>query len=275
MKYLSCHFTVEPLQPGSDILIALLGDTGFESFVNTDTGFDAFIQEDQLNMDEIKHLGDFDFNYSYTIEEIEQKNWNEEWEKNFEPVYVEDKCCIRAPFHPVPQHVQQDILIIPKMSFGTGHHDTTWLMSEALFSLELKNKRVLDMGCGTGVLAILAEKLGAADILAIDIDEWSYENSIENCALNSCFKIKVKQGDSTLLKNESFDVIIANINRNVLLSDMEAYVQSLNKSGCILFSGFFESDIPELQKKAVSLGLQQSYQKVKNNWAMLQFRLIS
>jgi ribosomal protein L11 methyltransferase len=271
MNYLSYTFIVNPLQPGSEILIALLGELGFDTFENTDNGFKAFVKEELLDGNGLSELGEFDFSYSYTYEKIEQKNWNEEWEKNFNPVYVDDKCCIRAPFHPKPENVQVDIVIMPKMSFGTGHHDTTWLMSEALFLLDIKGKTLLDMGCGTGVLAILAKKLGAGDILAIDIDEWSYENTIENCEMNGCPDITIKQGDRNLLAGKHFDIILANINRNILLADMETYVQSLNKGGVILFSGFFESDIPELEKKAVSLGLTRAEAKVRNNWALLAY----
>lgn len=271
MNYYCFHFTVEPLQPGSDVLVALLGELGFDSFENTASGFDAFVPENLFDEQAVAGLGEFDFTYTYTFEKIAQQNWNEEWEKNFSPVYVDDKCCIRAAFHPQPSNVQQDIVITPKMSFGTGHHDTTWLMSEALFFLDLKNKSVLDMGCGTGVLAILAKKLGAGRTVAIDIDEWSYENTLENCVMNACPDIVVKQGDKSLLPGEHFDVILANINRNILLADMDTYVSCLDKGGRILFSGFFENDIPELEKKALSLGLKKENAKVRNNWAMLVF----
>ncbi|MFL5753221.1 MAG: 50S ribosomal protein L11 methyltransferase [Bacteroidia bacterium] len=271
MNYYCFHFKVNPVQPGSEILIAHLSELGFDTFENTDDGLKAFIREELLDENAVKELGEFDFTYSYTFEKIEQKNWNEEWEKNFSPVYVDDKCCIRASFHPEPENVQQDILITPKMSFGTGHHDTTWLMSEALFYLDIKGKEVLDMGCGTGVLAILAKKLGSGRTVAIDIDQWSYENTVENCEMNSCTDIIVKRGDRSLLTGEHFDIILANINRNILLNDMETYMHSLNRGGYILFSGFFESDIPELERKAVSLGLKKVEAKLRSNWAMLKY----
>jgi ribosomal protein L11 methyltransferase len=271
MNYTGIDFTVSPVQPGSDVLIALLADLGFASFVQHDTGFEAYIPEEQFHAEELKELGSFDFSYSYTIKTIEQKNWNEEWEKNFHPVLVEDKCCIRASFH-APAHVQLDIIIDPKMSFGTGHHDTTWMMSRALFDLNLQNKRLLDMGCGTGVLAIIAHKLGAIAIEGIDIDDWSIGNSIENAALNGITDIKFYKGNAANLEGKQFDVILANINRNVLLNDMPAYHNSLSSGGILLLSGFFENDFDELNKKATATGFQFVRKHVRNNWAQLEYR---
>ncbi len=272
MNYYAYQFTVSPLQPGSDILIALLSDCGFESFVNTNNGFEAFVQGELLNEEALHALEGFDFSFSFSRQLIEQKNWNEEWERNFHPVYVEDKCCIRAPFHPDPEMVQQDIVIQPKMSFGTGHHDTTWLMCRELFEMDMQEKIVLDMGCGTGVLAILSEKRGAAAIDAIDIDVWSYENALENCEVNDCTKITVMQGDCRMMGTAKYHVLLANINRNILIQDMEAYYRSLRPGGIALFSGFFESDIPELTKCAQLSGFQSVTSESRNNWALLKFQ---
>ena len=179
MDYIQYSFTVSPPEPGSDILIAMLSEFGFESFVQTETGVDAYIQSELDNESNVKELDFEDFKFSYVRTAIPKTNWNEEWEKNFTPVFVDDLVSIRAHFHPKSESTKHDIVITPKMSFGTGHHDTTWLVSKTMFSLNFKNSTVLDMGCGTGILAILAKQLGAATILGIDIDDWSIENSIE------------------------------------------------------------------------------------------------
>jgi ribosomal protein L11 methyltransferase len=271
MNYLVYHFNVEPVQPGTDVLIALLGELPFESFVITQNGFDAFIKEEDVMEEFVPELDEATFTYSYTIEKIEQQNWNAEWESNFNPVIVEDKCMIRASFHAAPNASMLDIIIDPKMSFGTGHHDTTWLMARELFSLDLKNKTILDMGCGTGVLAIIASKLGAAIISGIDIDEWSIENSNENALNNRCNLIDFQKGNVTLLEGKKFDIILANINRNVLLNDMEAYYTCLNDNGLLLLSGFFENDFNELNQKALSLNYLFEKKEIKNNWCLLKY----
>ncbi len=273
MTYTCFHFNVNPVQPGSDVLIALLGEMEFESFVQTEEGFDAFIQDQFLGTLQLDKLDIHDIHFSYTVEKMEDKNWNEEWESNFNPVYVEDWCCIRAPFHPLEREVKKDIIIQPQMSFGTGHHETTWLMCSAISALNLHGKRVLDMGCGTGVLAILMEKCGAAYIDAIDIDSWSVENAKENAAHNHCQNIHIQQGDSQLLAPKHYDVIVANINRNVLLKDMVVYAQSLKPSGILLLSGFFESDIPSLKDEAEQQSMSFIHQVVKNDWILLKFVL--
>lgn len=270
MDYVGVEFIVEPVQPGSDVLIALLGDLDFESFVQNEKGFEAYIQEDLFKEESLTSLGDFDFTYKWSIQNIKQENWNEEWEKNFHPVLVEDKCCIRASFHEL-QKVQLDIIINPKMSFGTGHHDTTWMMSRVLFDLDVKDKDVLDMGCGTGVLAIIAKKLGATHVVGIDIDDWSIENSIENAQLNNVEGISFFKGNAADLKNKYFDSILANINRNVLLSDMPQYFESLNSGGQLLLSGFFENDFDELNKKATACGFVFDGKTIRNGWAMLKY----
>jgi len=234
--YIGYYFNVEPIIPAVEILIAELGYAGFESFVETKEGVTAYIQKDALNnniLDDIQILNSDEFQINYTFEEIEQVNWNEEWEKNFKPIVVNDICTIRAPFHEQP-HTKYDIVIEPKMSFGTGHHETTHMMIQHILNNELTNKSVLDMGCGTGVLAILAEMKGAKPIDAIDIDNWCYTNSLENVARNKCKHISVFEGDAALLKNRVYDVVFANINRNILLKDISKYADCLQKNG-ILF----------------------------------------
>ena len=273
MDYIQYSFTITPAEPGSDILIALLADLGFESFTQNDTGVDAYIQEEFENEDLVKELSFEDFIFSYVRTLIPKTNWNEEWEKNFNPVYVDDLVCIRAHFHPAAENIKHDIVITPKMSFGTGHHDTTWLVSKTMFSIPFANTYVLDMGCGTGILAILAKQLGATKLLGIDIDEWSIENSIENAAINNASDIEFKKGDAALLSSqETFDVILANINKNVLKKDLPAYFTCLKKEGYLLLSGFFTADVEELKQLATTIGFSFEESYNKNEWAVIKLR---
>lgn len=273
MNYLQYSFTVNPPEPGSDILIALLADLGFESFTQNETGLEAYIQHDIESEKLIKELAFEDFTFSYIRTLIPKTNWNEEWEKNFNPVYVDDLVCIRAHFHPKSEACKHDIVITPKMSFGTGHHDTTWLVSKTMFSIDFKNKSVLDMGCGTGILAILAKQLGATKLLGIDIDDWSIENSIENAEINNASDIEFKKGDALLLPNQqNFDIILANINKNVLKKDLPAYYTCLKKDGYLLLSGFFTADVEELKQLATTIGFTFLENYHKNEWAVIKLR---
>jgi ribosomal protein L11 methyltransferase len=201
---------------------------------------------------------------------VPQTNWNEEWEKNFEPIQVDDLVSIRAPFHENP-NLKYDIVIEPKMSFGTGHHETTHMMVRHLLQLDLENKKVLDMGCGTGILAIFAEMKGAKPLDAIDIDNWCYENSIENVTRNNCENISVYEGDATLLVDKKYDVIIANINRNILLMDMKVYTNCLEAGGILLLSGFYEQDIPVIDAEVIKYGLKLEKFIQRNNWVALKY----
>jgi ribosomal protein L11 methyltransferase len=273
MEYLKFIFSVEPVIPGNEILIAYLGDKGFESFTENENGFDAFIQKNDFKIEMLPNLNDFEgLNFSFEKEDIAAQNWNQEWEKNFSPVEVEDKILIRAPFHPKPSSSVLDIVIMPKMSFGTGHHDTTWLMCNNIFQLKLNGKCMLDMGCGTGVLAILGRKLGASRVLGIDIDDWSIENSRENCEVNGVSDIEILKGDSGILGVEKFDVIAANINRNVLMNDIPIYSSVLNNDGTLLLSGFFETDFPKLISLAENNGLTLNQSQTRNNWGILMLQ---
>lgn len=273
MQYLAYHFKVEPPQPGSEILIAMIAEMGFESFDYNEEGFTAYINEEEAGNVELSELKFEEFAYSFTIEKIAKTNWNEEWEKNFEPVVVSDLLCIRAPFHERSTSAAHEIIITPKMSFGTGHHQTTQLMCEAMFEAELNGKRVLDMGCGTGVLAILADMRGAKEVLAIDIDEWSVENSIENCQVNNAKKVIVKKGDIDLVEKETpFEVIIANINKNILKLHMPVYASRLNAGGPLFLSGFFTTDEEELLSHAAQFNLVLHSKKAKDGWAMLRLQ---
>lgn len=271
--YIGYQFKVEPLQPGTEILIAELGYAGFESFVETDEGVTAYIQKDEWNeeiLDAIYILTSNEFEISYTFEDIEQVNWNEEWEKNFNPIVVDDVCSVRAPFHEKPD-TKYDIVIEPKMSFGTGHHETTHMMIQHILKNDFKDKSVLDMGCGTGVLAILAEMKGANPIDAIDYDNWCYLNSLENVERNNCKHITVLEGDASLLRNQKYDTIIANINRNILLNDLGAYTKCLNPNATLFLSGFYNDDIPAIQEECNKHGLTLIESLERNNWVALKF----
>ena len=271
--YIGYHFTIAPLELGSEILIAELGEKAFESFIETETGVSAFVQKDLWSEDileDIQILENPEFKIDYTFEEIEQVNWNEEWEKNFEPIDVDGKCHVRAPFHE-KTNAEYDIVIEPKMSFGTGHHETTHMMIQHLLETDLVGKKTLDMGCGTAILAILAEMKGAQPIDAIDIDNWCYLNSIENAERNNCKHISVYEGDASLLEGKKYDIIIANINRNILLNDMQQYVACLNENGILFLSGFYTEDIPVISESCTSKGLTYVKQFERNNWVALKF----
>ena len=272
-NYLGYHFTVEPKELGSEILIAELGELPFESFTESEFGLVAYIQKQLWTeniLEDLYILNSPEFVISYKIEEIEQVNWNEEWEKNFEPIDVDGNCHVRAPFHPKTD-AEFDIVIEPKMSFGTGHHETTHMMIQHLLDMNVEGMKTLDMGCGTAILAILAEMQGAQPIDAIDIDNWCYLNSIENAERNNCHQITVYEGDAELLKGKQYDLIIANINRNILLNDMQHYVDCLNPKGTLLLSGFYEEDIPVIDASCTEKGLTYIKKLQRNNWVSLKY----
>ncbi len=271
--YLGYDFKVDPIQPGVEILIAELGYLGFESFVETEGGVTAYIQKEDFNpemIEEVDILNSEAFEISYTFNEIEQTNWNEEWEKNFNPIVVDNVCSVRAPFHDKP-NTQYDIVIEPKMSFGTGHHETTHMMIQHILNHDFTGKSVLDMGCGTAVLAILTEFKGATTIDAIDIDNWCYLNSLENVERNNCKYISVYEGDASLLKDKKYDIIIANINRNILLQDMQTYASCLTRKGRLFLSGFYNDDIPVITEACERNNLELQQQLEKSNWVALKF----
>lgn len=282
--YIAYHFTIEPRdssnseqakQLGSEILLAELEDTAFESFEETDKGLSAYVQS-ELHSDDILSdvmiLDNPEFTISYEIEKIETVNWNEEWEKNFSPIEVGEECYIRAPFHE-SKNVKYEIVIEPKMSFGTGHHQTTSMMIQHLLETDLAGKKTLDMGCGTAILAILAEMKGAKPIDAIDIDNWCYLNSIENAERNNCNEISVYEGDASLLDGKKYDVIIANINRNILLNDMKTYASCLSKGGLLFLSGFYTEDIPVIDESCQQSGLKFQSKHEKDNWVALKYKM--
>jgi ribosomal protein L11 methyltransferase len=274
MSYVELTVTIAPKEQGSEVLIAELSELGFESFVDAEQGFVAYISNSMFDKNAVELLLQ---NYStlFKIDShskiIEQQNWNQEWESSFQPINVDGKCIIRAPFHTPDKNYRYEIIIEPKMSFGTGHHHTTQLMIQKLMKLDIAGKSVLDMGCGTGVLAILASKMEANPITAIDTDEWSYENSIENLQKNNINNVLVHKGNAEILAGKVFHTILANINKNVLLADMEVYSKSLEKNGNLVLSGFFETDVPELTKKAESIGLHLLDKVTNEQWTMLHF----
>ncbi len=271
--YIAYEFFVTPKNPAVEILIAELGHVGFESFVENHNGVTAYIQKHEWNLhilDDLYILGSPEFKIKYSHHEVIQTNWNKEWEKNFNPIQVDGLVSVRAPFHENPS-LKFDIVIEPKMSFGTGHHETTHMMIQHLLALDLENKKVLDMGCGTGILAIFAEMKGAQPTDAIDIDSWCYQNSIENVQRNGCKYITVLEGDSSLLKGKKYDVIIANINRNILLSDMKTYTDCLTTNGVLLLSGFYKADIAIIEREVVKHGLVFDKMIQRNSWVALKY----
>lgn len=274
MNYIKVDFTIRPPEPFRDILIASLSEAGFESFMETETGLQAFIAEssfDRTFLDEMNLLKNDLAVVSYNIETIAEQNWNAAWESDFHPIEVGDQCRIRAPFH-ASRDVHYEIIVAPKMSFGTGHHETTWLMMKQMLDLNINGKSVLDMGTGTGVLAILAAKMGAAEVVAIDNDDYAFENALENVALNQPVDIAVEKGAADQINGRTFQVILANINKNVLLHDMQTFTDALEKEGKLLLSGFFESDVTDLVRKAESCGLRLHRKSEKNHWAVLELQ---
>lgn len=271
--YIEYNFRVTPLQPASDILIAELGEVQFESFVETEEGVQAYIKKEDWYPDILKDLSILEnslFKIDFDYTEIEQENWNATWEQNFNPIQVGDRCVVRAPFHE-RANVEFDIVIEPKMSFGTGHHETTHMMLQHILHHDFTGKSVLDMGSGTGVLAILAAKKGAAAIDAIDIDNWCYLNATENVERNNCDHIQVYEGTADLLMDQQYDIIIANINRNILLQDIPAYAKCLVKGGVLFVSGFYKEDIPQITEKCREVGLKFENNLEKNNWVAVKY----
>lgn len=282
MNYYEVKMQITPVFPLRDIFLQALADIGFESFTEEEYGLLAYVPEASWDEVGLKNMidavvdgynqGNEDANQFAQVDSkftiIPAQNWNAEWESQFDPIEVTQECRVKAPFHS-STGVRFEIEIEPKMSFGTGHHATTWLMMRESMDLDLDSKAVLDMGCGTAVLAILAEKKGAASVLAIDIDEWAFENSVENVERNGCKLIEVVQGGAEDIHG-NFDVILANINRNILVRDGLSYLEHLNANGLLLLSGFYEEDAPILQEAFSALTFLRS--RVKDGWCMLVFQ---
>ncbi len=270
MNYLEFTFKLDQIEPYRDMLVYYLNELNFETHQETETGLLSYVQKtDYIEGTVAEIVSELGTKVEFDFKEIEQQNWNAVWEAAFDPVHVTNDCVICAPFHNIPDKPYK-IVLSPKMAFGTGHHATTYLMSKQLLEENLVDQKVLDMGCGTSVLAILAEKLGASPIEAIDIDEWAYHNSLENLELNQCSKIKVEQGDASLLRNRLYNLILANINKNILLQDMQQYANCLKPQGVILFSGFYQADIDDIVDRGEKFGLSFVTHYLKDDWAMVK-----
>ncbi len=276
MDYIELKVQVKPSDSQvNEVLIAQLAEAGFESFTEDDNGLNAYIKAVDYS-DEIKEkLKDLIIpegtQVSYQINKIKDQNWNAQWESNFEPIIVDNRCLVRASFHKDAPKLDYEIIIDPKMAFGTGHHQTTYLMIEAILNDDFTGKIVLDMGCGTGVLAILAEMKDAKAITAIDIDEWAYRNTIENIKINGCKRIEPLCGDVRLIAGKKFDVILANINRNILLSDITHYTESMIKNGKLILSGILKVDIEIITQNAISSGLTHLSTSTRDEWVTMSF----
>ncbi|HVW95789.1 MAG TPA: 50S ribosomal protein L11 methyltransferase [Mucilaginibacter sp.] len=276
MNYTELQFTTQPAEEyQQDLLINALSEIGFDTFEETDNGFRAYIPSNtfiQSSLDEILTVYQDIFPFSYVTTAIPQKNWNEVWESNFEPIELGDQIHVRASFHQAKQEFRYEIVIDPKMAFGTGHHQTTSMMLETMLETNFENTKVLDMGCGTGILAIMASKLGASEITAIDFDPVCYESTIENALLNAVENIEVICGSKEVIPDKQYHVILANINRNILLDQMARYNEALMPGGEICFSGFYEHpDLEIIRNSAENLGMKYLSHKKNNDWVAAKF----
>jgi ribosomal protein L11 methyltransferase len=253
--------------------MAEIAETGFDTFMENEKGFEAYAEQDKYDKQKLYEVKDKYGQFTPVVfyqDRIEKKNWNEEWEKNYEPIIVDDKCMIRAGFHQPEKNYPYEVIITPKMSFGTGHHQTTYLMVKNQMDMDHKNKMVMDAGCGTAILAVMASKLGAMKVEAFDIDEWSVINGQENIEINKCNNIKIRQGKiSDLTFDDNFDIVLANINKNILLVEMAQYAAYLSPGGHLLLSGFYEKDIPDLMEEAQRYSLEYVRADERENWAAL------
>ena len=277
MDYYSWEISCNPVVEGRELLYPILADLGFDSFEETEEGLMAYVPCDLFQEASVQTVKNHPWLQSLEALEIvhrkvEQENWNEVWESNVSPIEVEDKLLIRAPFHGAPKDGRMDLLIQPQMSFGTGHHETTWQMCKALMDTDLKGKALLDMGSGTGILAILSERLGATEILGIEIEAPAVDNANENAALNACSKVQFVHGNADNIPSQQYDIILANINRNVLLQDMGAYVAALKPGASLYLSGFYTSDNELLVEKAKEYKLELQNKSAKNDWSLLHFK---
>lgn len=276
MKYIEVKFSFSSQEEYvKDLLSSELGEIGFESFSPEEEVLVAYVQTPVFDESALKTLlseFQFDPNIRYEAKEAEDKDWNEEWEKNyFEPIVIGEECVVHGSFHKNIPTAKYDIVINPKMAFGTGYHATTTLMMKALLRLDLAGKSLLDMGCGTAILAILAKKKGTGRTVGIDIDEWAYENAKENIVINNTPDIEIRLGGADALKEENFDIIMANINRNILLRDIQHYVKRLHKGSLLFMSGFYETDIPVIEEETKKYGLDKiSYEK-QGDWVAVRF----
>jgi ribosomal protein L11 methyltransferase len=257
----------------SEILMAEIAEVGFDTFMETEKGFEAFVEEEKFDVDHLESIKEKYKHVNPLIffqDKIQKQNWNEEWEKSIEPIIVDDKCLVRAEFHKLDKKYPYEIIITPKMSFGTGHHQTTYLMLKSQMRMDHKGKRVMDAGCGTAILSIMASKLGAKEVEAFDIDEWSTVNGKENIENNQCGNVHLYQGKISEMKfTGTFDIVLANINKNVLLAEMKSYADYLAADGQLLLSGFYTQDIDDLKQEASKYKLSEVFRDEKETWASL------
>lgn len=275
MNYTQISFKLNPdNQENREILVAMLSDLAFESFDESEEQVMGYIPGELVNLEEIKEITSLlHFSVQTVNEIIPDKNWNEVWEKNyFKPLLIGNRCLVRAPFHTEYEPAEFELVIEPKMAFGTGNHETTTLVAEQILDMDLAGKTVLDMGCGTGILGMLASLKGAKNLTAIDIDTWSFESTVENARLNNIFNLEAKLGDATLLGNESYEIIFANIHKNVIINDLPIYESVLQSGGNLYLSGFYTHDMPAVKLKAESLGLIETGFQEKNNWVVYSFK---
>lgn len=273
MPYLELSFSPVPSEPDRELLMAELLQAGFDSFNEEEQVLRAYIPAGSYRkeiLDGIGYLADHP-QVSAEIRPLEDINWNKEWESNYQPVTLDNKCLVRAPFHTSVPGMQYDIIIEPKMAFGTAHHETTRLMAGRLMEMDVPGRQVLDMGCGTGILAILANKMGAKSVTGIDNDEWAWRNCEDNFRVNGIYNGQALLGDASLVVPDGYDIILANINRNVLLQDMSIYAEGLRKGGILLMSGFYEKDIEAIVASATGAGLDYKGSKSLNQWAVVMF----
>lgn len=273
MKTFEFTFTQPTSDIQHDMLTTMLGDLGFDSFMDDDMGMKAYCTEEQRDdqaVEELLRMEVFSGVRLLTVEEMPDKDWNELWEASYQPVVVNERCRVRAPFHEPDPSFEFDLVIEPKMSFGTANHETTAQIITLMLETDFQGKEVLDMGSGTAVLAILAKKLGAAKTVAIDNDEWAYRNAFTNVALNGINDIEIVLGDASAIKG-TFDVVLANINRNILLRDMHCYVDAMRPQAHIFFSGFYEEDLQSIKEEATRLGLSYKRHLAKNRWVAAEF----
>ena len=272
MEYTEVDIKIREVDPFTEIIIAKLNLIDYETFYENDNGVKCYIQSQNFNKEKLLEVLDevsTKVKLEYSFNEIPQKNWNEEWEKNFDPIEINSKCFVRSKFHQINDAYDNEIIITPKMSFGTGHHETTFLMLNEMYNLNFKEKLILDIGCGTGILSILSSQKGAKEVVGIDTDEWAYQNSLENSDLNGIDNINFFKGDINIVLDSKFNIILANINTNVILDEISKYYDLLLKNGDLLISGFLKEDLSIISKVANEVGFKLINKKNKDKWFMM------
>ena len=277
MEYIEIEIRLKLVKPYAEIFIARLNEIKYESFSTDEVGLKAYIRSDLFNKKKLTEIVDDISSFTkidLSINAIKKENWNADWENNYSPVHINKDCVIRAHFHDRFPNIEHEIIITPKMSFGTGHHETTFLVMNQIFELNLEGKHVLDIGSGTGVLSILASKLGAKKIVGIDIDKWAYENAIENSKLNNISNIQFIEGTAESIGKKMYDVVLANINRNIILADIQKYAKAMHAKSDIILSGFLKQDVKIILNKIKQLKFNLVASKNKNKWQMLHLRRV-